>query len=236
LNGVDNGRIWFKNVRVPRDNLLNHFADISANGTYTSELKTPEERFAVSIGALVGGRVFMAGGVQTVARLALSIAIRYGLSRRQFGEGRQETLIMDYPLHQRRLMPLLANLFVFAASATDIKNLWLRERASGVMKQVHLVAAGVCLVSYLVLANPSSVETVSNMELICNITIMSRIMRWSRLVIAILFSDVIMIIAFGTINRIGVMKNDLDVWLTFEGDNFVLLQQVSRFLLKVFND
>lgn len=203
LNGVDNGRIWFKNVRVPRENLLNHFGDISANGTYSSPLKTPEERFAASIGALVGGRVFMAGGVQVVARLALAIAIRYGLSRRQFGEGRQETLLMDYPLHQRRLMPLLANLFVYAASSSDIKDLWMRERTPDVMKQIHLVVAG-----------------------------LKPLVTWNAHATLQMCRESCGGQAFGTINRIGTMKNDLDVWLTFEGDNYVLLQQVSRYLLK----
>lgn len=39
-------------------------------------------------------------------------------------------------------------------------------------------------------------------------------------------------LGYGTSNQIGNTKNDVDVFLTFEGDNFVLLQQVSRFLLK----
>src|SRR5690606_7575053 len=32
LNGVDNGRIWFDQVRVPRENLLNRYADVTASG------------------------------------------------------------------------------------------------------------------------------------------------------------------------------------------------------------
>ena len=30
LNGVDNGRIWFDNVRVPREALLNRYGDVDA--------------------------------------------------------------------------------------------------------------------------------------------------------------------------------------------------------------
>lgn len=38
---------------------------------------------------------------------------------------------------------------------------------------------------------------------------------------------------YGSFSKIGIVKNELDVWLTFEGDNFVLLQQMSRHLLQV---
>ena len=32
LNGVDNGRLWFDGVRVPRENLLNRYADVTEDG------------------------------------------------------------------------------------------------------------------------------------------------------------------------------------------------------------
>ena len=35
LNGVDNGAIRFSNVRVPRENLLDRFGSVAADGTYT---------------------------------------------------------------------------------------------------------------------------------------------------------------------------------------------------------
>ena len=33
LNGVDNGRIWFDHVRVPRVEMLDRFAQVAADGT-----------------------------------------------------------------------------------------------------------------------------------------------------------------------------------------------------------
>ena len=43
------------------------------------------------------------------AKKALTIAIRYAAIRRQFGKpGAVETKILDYVIHQHRLMPLLA--------------------------------------------------------------------------------------------------------------------------------
>ena len=32
LNGVDNGRIWFDHVKVPRVEMLNRFAEVTADG------------------------------------------------------------------------------------------------------------------------------------------------------------------------------------------------------------
>src|SRR4051812_47583132 len=52
LNGVDNGRLWFDGVRVPRDNLLNRFADVNADGRYESPIENPDKRFFTMLGTL----------------------------------------------------------------------------------------------------------------------------------------------------------------------------------------
>lgn len=39
LNGVDNAKLFFDNVRVPRENLLNKFSDVSSEGEFTSTIK-----------------------------------------------------------------------------------------------------------------------------------------------------------------------------------------------------
>ena len=45
LNGVDNGKIWFHQVRVPRVNLLNKYGDITPEGRYHSDIENPSKRF-----------------------------------------------------------------------------------------------------------------------------------------------------------------------------------------------
>lgn len=60
LNGIDNGRIWFDHVRVPRENLLNRFADITPEGDYESALPNADKRFAMMIAELVSGRYTIA--------------------------------------------------------------------------------------------------------------------------------------------------------------------------------
>jgi len=52
LNGVDNGRIWFDDVRVPRENLLDRFGRVSADGDYESPIASPAKRFFTMLGVV----------------------------------------------------------------------------------------------------------------------------------------------------------------------------------------
>ena len=88
LQGVDNGRLRFHVVRVPRDNLLDRFGSVSAEGVYTSPVASPGGRFFPMIGALVEGRICIAGAGLAVARNALTIAVRWGKTRSLAGYGR----------------------------------------------------------------------------------------------------------------------------------------------------
>ncbi|KPC90446.1 acyl-CoA oxidase, partial [Streptomyces sp. NRRL F-6602] len=45
LNGVDNGRLHFDGVRIPREALLNRFADVTPEGVYESPIDNPNRRF-----------------------------------------------------------------------------------------------------------------------------------------------------------------------------------------------
>ncbi|MGV7688477.1 acyl-CoA oxidase, partial [Mycobacterium kansasii] len=40
LPGVDNGRIVFDRVRIPRRELLNRYADVAEDGTYSSPIES----------------------------------------------------------------------------------------------------------------------------------------------------------------------------------------------------
>jgi hypothetical protein len=122
LNGVDNGRIWFDHVRIPRTELLNGYGDVTPDGKYQSHIESPSVRFFVMIGTLVGGRIGVAISANCASKSALTIAIRYAAWRRQFGPpgAEKETLLLDYPMHQRRLLPLLANVFALDFALKEI--------------------------------------------------------------------------------------------------------------------
>ncbi len=121
LGGVDNGQIWFDQVRIPRDHLLNRYADVDEEGRYSSPIENPNKRFFTMVGALVQGRVCISGASVSASKTALTIATRYGLRRRQFGpdEG-EEVVILDYRAHQRRLMPLLAKTYALHFAQAEL--------------------------------------------------------------------------------------------------------------------
>src|SRR5215208_2873647 len=113
LQGVDNGRIWFDHVRVPRENLLDRYAKVGEDGLYDSPIENKDRRFFTTIGTLIQGRVSISGAALSATKSALAIAVRYAGRRRQFGppDSEDEALLIDYRMHQRRLFPPLATTY-----------------------------------------------------------------------------------------------------------------------------
>lgn len=207
LNGVDNGRLWLDNFRAPRNSLLNKYANIDDNGVYSSPIATDTKRFTSMIAALVGGRLVVAQGALNVAKVGLSIAVRYGLSRKQFGPpGKPEVPLLDYLSHQRRLFPLIAKTYAYQFGLNYAKQLYGdQESQHKDAHELHVLAAG--------------------MKPICT---------WHRVAALQTSRECCGGMGFHAANRIGPLKNDSDIDVTWEGDNTVLLQQVSSSLLKEF--
>src|SRR5699024_10444510 len=107
LNGIDNGRLAFDQVRIPRTNLLNRYGDVSPDGTYTSPIESPGSRFFTMLGTLLQGRVSLVGSAKRASQLALHVAITYASQRRQFSaaDPTQEVVLLDYQSHLHRLLP-----------------------------------------------------------------------------------------------------------------------------------
>ncbi|KAL4273814.1 hypothetical protein GQ457_13G006260 [Hibiscus cannabinus] len=202
LNGVDNGRIWFDNVRVPRENLLNAVANVSPDGQYTSPIKNPDQRFAASMAPLTGGRLNVSVNAVYQSKVGLAIAIRYALTRRAFSLKRNEpeVLLLDYPSHQRRLFPLVAKTYAMSFAANYLKMLY-RTRTPESMKTMHVVSS-------------SFKATFS----------------WNNMQILQVCREACGGQGLKTENRVGHLKGEFDVQSTFEGDNTILMQQVSKAL------
>jgi acyl-CoA oxidase len=121
LNGVDNGRISFDQVRIPRENLLDRYGGITDGGQYTSSIESPGRRFFTMLGTLVAGRISIACASLSAARSGLAIAVRYTARRRQFGaQDGPEATLLSYTAMQRLLMPRLATAFAPDFALDDV--------------------------------------------------------------------------------------------------------------------
>eukprot|EP00897_Mesotaenium_endlicherianum_P005878 jgi/Mesen1/5318/ME000265S04476 len=211
LNGVDNGALRFHAVRIPRDNLLNRFGDVGPDGTYTSSLPSVNKRFAATLGELVGGRVGLAYGSVGVLKVAATIAIRYSLIRQQFGPPNEpEVAILDYQSQQQKLMPMLAHAYAFHFATEFLVAQYVEMKKTHeetLVTDVHALSAG--LKSYVTAYTQRALST-------CRESCGGH--------------------GYAAVNRFGALRNDHDIFQTFEGDNTVLLQQVAADLLKQYKE
>ncbi|HEX6861354.1 MAG TPA: acyl-CoA dehydrogenase, partial [Thermoanaerobaculia bacterium] len=159
---------------------------------------------------LVGGRVSVALASLSAAKSALCIAVRYAERRRQFGApGAAETLLLDYPAHQRRLLPRLATTYALHFALRDLGARYV-EAITGQgneedRRSVEGLAAGLKAV-----ATWHATDTIQACREACGGQ------------------------GYLAANRFAALKADSDVFTTFEGDNTVLLQLVAKGLLSAY--
>ncbi len=208
LNGIDNGRLHFDHVRVPRTNLLNRYGEVSADGTYTSPIASPGRRFFTMLGTLVQGRVSLDGASVNAIKIALQIAVTYGNQRRQFdAPAGGEQVLLDYQRHQRRLIPLIAS-----AYAATFAHGELLEKFDAVFGGTH-----------------DTDEHRQDLETLA--AALKPLSTWQALDTIQECREACGGQGFLAENRLVGLRADLDIYATFEGDNNVLLQLVAKRLL-----
>jgi acyl-CoA oxidase len=210
LNGVDNGRLTFDQVRVPREALLNQFGDVAEDGTYTSSIANETRRFFTMLGTLVRGRISVAGGACSATEKALALAIRYGDTRRQFADPAtgEEVVVLDYLVHQRKLLPALATTYALHFAQGDLVSDMHDLQTPGadsdeqLQRDLETRAAGIKAVGTW-----HATATIQTCREACGGA------------------------GYLSENLLPQLKADTDVFTTFEGDNTVLLQLVAKTLL-----
>jgi acyl-CoA oxidase len=214
LPGVDNGRIQFDHVRIPRENLLNKYADVAEDGTYSSPIDNPNRRFFTMLGTLIRGRVTVGGSAGAAARVALDIATRYALERRQFKapDDENEVLLMDYLAHQRRLFPLIARSYALQFAQNEL-----------VAKTHDLQTA----------EDPDPEE---QRELESRAAGLKAANTWHATRAIQEAREACGGAGYLAENRLIALRADTDVFTTFEGDNHVLTQLVAKELLTAYAD
>lgn len=205
LNGVDNGTLKFNEVSVPLDNLLNRFADVNTQGEYSSSIPGASKRFFTMLGTLIGGRISISAAALSAAKSGLAISIRYAGRRRQFGQpGDAETLLLDYPSHQRRLFPRLATAYGLNFAIAHLTRRYT-ESTEEDAREVEVLAAAIKAFSTW-----NTTATLQDCREACGGA------------------------GYLSENRLGILKADSEIFTTFEGDNTVLMQLVAKGLLTEF--
>jgi len=209
LNGIDNGRLHFDHVRVPRTNLLNKYGDVAPDGTYSSEISSPGRRFFTMLGTLVQGRVSLDGSAAWASALGLDIAVTYANQRRQFdsGSGTDEVVLLDYGKHQRRLLSRLATTYATIFAHDEF------------LQKFDAVFSGKADSD----ADREDLETLA--------AALKPLSTWHALDTLQEAREACGGNGFLFENRLVGLRADLDIYVTFEGDNNILLQLVGKRLL-----
>ncbi|EDW37434.1 GL26258 [Drosophila persimilis] len=214
LNGIDNGFVSFNQYRIPKANLLSKAGDIDAQGNYNSPIKDERKRLGASLGALSQGRVNITAITYVALSKAVSIATRYGASRRQFGPNNSQTEwpVIEYQSQQYRLIPHLATTI-----ALRVATLWIgKENVDMTMKgftgedtskagmEIHAISSALKPV-----ATWAARDGIQECREACG--------------------------GHGYLKAAGLgdLRNDNDANCTYEGENNTLIQQASNWLISL---
>lgn len=216
LAGVDNGRIMFDNVRIPAENLLNRYADVADDGTYSSPIDNPNRRFFTMLGTLIRGRVSVGATAGAAARKALTIATRYGSIRKQFDapDDTDEIIILDYLAHQRKLLPLIAKSYAIEFAQNELT------------AELHAVQS----------ADPADVDPGRQRELESAAAGLKAYGTWHASHAINVAREACGGAGYLDENQLSIIRGDIDVFTTFEGDNTVLTQLLAKELLSAYAD
>ncbi|MGY1618680.1 acyl-CoA dehydrogenase [Geodermatophilus sp. SYSU D00691] len=219
LLGVDNGRLTFDHVKVPREMLLDRYGQVAEDGTYTSSIENETRRFFTMLGTLVRGRVSVGGSAGSATKLALDIAVRYGDVRRQFAApGRdREIVVNDYLVHQRKLLPALATSYALHFAQEE-----LVSAMHDVQYRTHVLG--------------EEIDEQGQRELESRAAGLKAANTWHATRTIQMCREACGGAGYLAENRLPALKADTDVFTTFEGDNTVLLQLVAKGLLTGYRD
>lgn len=206
--GTDNGAMQFHNVRIPRSQMLARNAQVLQDGTY---IKPKNEKH--SYGSMVTVRAIMAESTGWDLLKAVAVAYHYTTFRKQFrkdGNQQEETTVIEYASVKHRLVPLLAQATALVLVGQKIKRAYDEYTADYIktgdfsqLEDFHLQTVGAKVYSTEITGH--GVET-------CRIACGGH--------------------GYHALSGFGRMYANSINAVTYEGDNYVVGQQVPRAILK----
>lgn len=219
LNGIDNGFIMFNNYRIPKDNLLNRTGDVTPEGEYESSFSDPQRILGAVLENLSAGRMGICQESTNRIGSAVVIAIRYAAVRKQFTSSLMageeiETPIIEYELHQWRLFPYLAAACVFRIFMSEFTKVYLENveksmRGDNIPNLSQIVAEIHSIVSAI---KPLITWTCRDAIRECREACGGH--------------------GYHKTANLGDMAANHEPTVTYEGDNNVLVQQTSNWILR----
>ena len=149
LNAVDNARLMFDKVQIPRTAMLNRLNDVSEDGTFTSKWKKPSQRFFKVTDRLLSGRLCIASMTISGTKKYLHHTIKYSQQRLAVGPtGESDTPIMSYQLQQNALYPLLARTIILNFGLNTGKQLFANQEG-----RKHEIIKTLCVIKAMITWN-----------------------------------------------------------------------------------
>jgi acyl-CoA oxidase len=158
------------------------------------------------------------------SKKALTIAIRYAAVRRQFSNSKSniETKLLDYPIHQRRLMPLMAQTFAMLFTGTEMTAMYTKlmsklesadadssdlDQVLEMLKETHSTSAGL-----KAFCTWNCLDTIEQCRQACGGH------------------------GYSAYTGLAGMYQDFAVQCTWEGDNTILTLQLGRYLVSSYRE
>lgn len=204
---IKNAVALFDHVRIPRDNMLMRFAQVSADGTYT-----PPVHSKLSYGSMVKLRVGIVTDAGWKLARATTIATRYCTVRRQFNLNdpkELESQVISYSSVQHRLLPLISSAYALIIAGQNLSDIFdvmtaqLANQDASLLPEIHVTSC-----AFKVWGARRGSEGLEE----------SRKAMGGH--------------GFSIFSGVADLFATFVPANTYEGDNFVLVQQVGRALLK----
>ncbi|KAG0137911.1 putative acyl-CoA oxidase [Tuber indicum] len=204
---VDNGYVQFREVRIPRENMLMRHAQVTLTGEY---VRPAHDK--LSFGSMVALRAGIPVNLGWSLARAVTIALRYCIHRRQFATtpGGPEQPVITYASVKHRLYPLLASSYAYIIAGRELWAMY-QKMLEEVVQRGNVESLAEMHSLSTALKVKSSTDCVKGLE-------EARKCMGGH--------------GYSHMGGIGPLFANATASQTYEGDNYVISQQTTRSLLK----